>query len=231
MVESLTRRKKKMRDLLDRLARKYGVTRLSSQEAGLELCVYLIFRQGWDYKKAAKATSAVIDEFVDLNELRVSYIREVCEVLDFLKYKDLREKAGLVIAFLKEVYEEYDCMPSDFSEMGFEEVRKFFSTIQPLGKSNAYVFLQLLKKEMDGAGAGKPQILVMSSEGLRVAIRLGVIKKTGSQNVGRKELMKLIDPSDYVRFQNFFVRHGDELCKSKAPLCQDCFLKSFCSCN
>jgi endonuclease III len=71
----------------------------------------------------------------------------------------------------------------------------------------------------------------MSPDALRVGIRLGLIKKTGSLNVGRKEFEKILDSTEYIAFQHLFVRHAETFCKSKNPLCESCFLNTVCKFN
>ena len=88
--------------------------------------------------------------------------------------------------------------------------------------------MQCLRDQLDEAPAKSSLTLVMSADALRVGIRLGLIKKTGSLNVGRKEFSKLLDPANYLAFQHLFVRHADTLCLSKNPLCESCFLNTLC---
>jgi len=110
----------------------------------------------------------------------------------------------------------------------FEETQKYFGNLESLGAGNAYIFLQCLQEEIDEAEGTETPTLVMSTELLRVGIRLGLIKRTGSHNVGRKAFAKLVDPSKYLSLQYNFVRHGDGICTSKAPECTECFLNTLC---
>ena len=108
------------------------------------------------------------------------------------------------------------------------KTRKVIANIAPLGMANAYIFLQCLQDALDQAPSRSSKNLVMSTEALRVGIRLGLIKKTGSLNVGCKEFGKLLEPADYIAFQHFFVRHAEMACFSKNPKCESCFLNSLC---
>ena len=114
MAESLTQLKKKYRDAVKRMTRKYGVAKLSGSGADVEQCVYLILREGWDFRKVNKAVKILTEEFVDWNEVRVSVIKEVREAVSFLKYKDLDEKLTRVKQFLGELYNEYNRLNLEF---------------------------------------------------------------------------------------------------------------------
>lgn len=228
MAESLAQQRKKYRNIRDRLAKKYGTTKLASRAPNIELCVYLVLREGWDYRKAGKTVKILGEEYVDWNEVRVSYAKELAESLVQFNCRDIIERLQRMKSVLGEIYNEYNRLQLDFLlEREFEETRKIFAEIEPLGRANAYIFLQCLQEEMDKE-ADVPATLVMSSEALRVGIRLGLIKKTSSHNVGRKAFSKLFDPGDYITFQNLFVRHAENLCRSKNPLCQECILKNSC---
>jgi endonuclease-3 len=230
MAESLTQLKKKYRDAVKRMTRKYGVAKLSGSGADVEQCVYLILREGWDFRKVNKAVKIIAEEFVDWNEVRVSVVKEVREAVSFLKYKDLDAKLTRVKAFLGELYGEYNRLNLEFLlEAEFEETRRTFAEFEHLGRANAYIFLQCLQDELDDVPVGDSVTLVMSTEALRVGIRLGLIRKTSSHNVARKEFLKLMESKEAVVFQNLFVRHGEQICTSKNPMCKECFLNTICN--
>lgn len=232
MAESLTQLKKKYREAVKRMTRKYGVAKLSGSGADVEQCVYLILREGWDFRKVNRAIKVLEEEFVDWNEVRVSVVKELRETLPFLKYKDLEEKLTRVKGCLKEVYGEYNRLSLEFLLAAeLEDTRKIFAEFENLGRANAYIFLQCLQDEKDEVPVGESITLVMSTEALRVGTRLGLIRKTSSHNVGRKEYLKLMDPKESIVFQNLFVRHGERICTSKNPMCKDCFLNTICNYN
>lgn len=232
MAESLSQQKKNMSAIMKRMTKKYGVVKLGNSRADIEQCIYLILREGWDFRKANKAIVHLEECFVDWNELRVSANREILECLSFLTYDNLEEKVVRIKEFLGEVYAEYNRLRIDFvEELEFEETRKMFASFEFLGQGNAYIFLQCLQDQIDEVESDQSATLVMSTEALRVGIRLGLIKKTSSHNVGRKEYGKLIGSKDFIPFQNLFVRHGEVYCTSKSPLCSDCFLSKDCAYN
>ncbi len=230
MTESLPQQKKKMHDVLEQMKKRYGVTRLIHKDADIALMLYLVLREGWDFKKATRAVKKLQEEFVDWNEVRVSFDRELAEVLAPLTQKDLDAKVKRCKDVLKAIFDKYNRVNLDFMRtQDFETARRALSEMEALGRANAHILVQCYQDELDQAPARSSKTLVMSHDGLRVAIRLGLIKKTSSLNVGRKELEKLLEPTRYIDFQNLFVRHAEQVCTSKNPACEGCFLNSGCA--
>lgn len=230
MADSLAQQKKKLRAMLAQLKKKYGVTKLIHHEPNLDLCVYLILREGWDFRKATKAVNHLMDQYIDWNEVRVSYFRELTESLASFKFKAMDEKIERFVSMLQCVFNEYNRLQMELLyEKEFDETCKVFESIEPLGVANANVFLQCLQNALDETPTNTPKTLVMSPVGMRMGIRLGLIKKTGSLNVGRKEFTKLLDPKEFFDFQNHFVRHAERVCFSKNPLCKECVLSKDCA--
>jgi endonuclease III len=221
-----------MTSLLNTMQKKYGVTKMIGGGASLEQCLFLILREGWDFKKASKAVRKLESHFIDWNEVRVSSKSELVQLLAPLKCADMDKRVIRMKEFLETLMNEFTDLDNEmFKSMDFEPLRRFAVGAKELGKSNAYVFLQCYKTERlkkPGEGDEKDKVLVISPESMRVAIRLGCIRKTQSANAARKEFMKILKPSDYLRFQNLMAQHGDVFCFTKNPLCQECFLRDQC---
>ena len=230
MADSPAQQKKLMRSTMERMKKKYGITKLPGKTPQLELVVYLVLREGWDYRKASRAVKILAEDFVDWNEVRVSTAGELTEHLGELSGRGLTERLARLLDALQDLYNEFNRIQLDFLfEQEFEDTRKAFERIEGLGRANAYLFLQALKDAMDEAPAKSSTTLVMGIDALRVGIRLGIIRKTGSLNVGRKEFTKLLDATEFYAFQNYFVRHAELYCLSQKPLCEDCFLSDRCN--
>jgi|GEM_PF-2442954 len=224
--------RQRLESILSLAERKYGVTRIIGGGASLEQCLFLILRRGWDFKKASKAIRILESHYIDWNELRVSTIGEIFELIAPLKCSDLEDRVRRMKTFLQTVVDEYNDLNNDlFRLMEFELLRRFLVGVEILGKANAYVFLQcyrneLAKKNEDEADPAK--LLIISPESMRVGIRLGIIKKTQSTNVARQDFWRIMGPSDDYRFQNVLVQHAETFCFPKNPHCKDCFLKDDC---
>ncbi len=214
------------------LEKKYGVTKIIGGGPSLEQCLFLILRQGWDFKKASRAVRILESGFIDWNEVRASSLGELYEVLALLKCTDLMDRLRRLRKFLNATMDEFNDLTNDmFRSMEFEPLRRLLVGIEPLGKANAYVFLQCFVNEWKKKAKGdlpKEKSLVVSPEAMRVAIRLGIIKKTQSSIKARADFMALLSPKDYLRFQYLFAQHAETACFSKKPLCSECFLKGSC---
>jgi endonuclease III len=216
-----------MTSILKTLEKKFGVTKTIGGGASLEQCLFLILREGWDFKKASKAVRMLESEYIDWNEVRVSSMSELSQLLASLKCADMEKRVVRLKQFLDTVTNEFNELDSEmFKSMDFEPLRRFVLGAEALGKANAYILLQCYKTERikkPGEGDTKDKVLVVSPESMRVAIRLGVIKKTQSAIAARKAFMKLLKPADFLRFQSLMAQHGEKLCFTKNPLCVVCF--------
>ena len=62
----------------------------------------------------------------------------------------------------------------------------------------------------------------------RVTKRLGLIGPRVSREKAHDELEHLVDPEDYFAFHLNVIRHGRQVCASRKPRCQECFLVDLC---
>jgi hypothetical protein len=225
--------KSQLNAALKKLEKKYGVTKTIGGGPSLEQCLFLILRQGWDFKKASRAVRILESSFIDWNEVRASSLAELYEVLAALKCTDLMDRLRRLRGFLNAAMDEVTDLTTDmFRSMDFEPLRRFIVGIEPLGKANAYVFLQCFVNEWKKKAKDDPakeRSLVVSPEAMRVTIRLGIIKKTQSSNKARADFSALITAKDYLRFQYLMAQHAESVCSSKKPLCGECFLRDSCN--
>lgn len=227
-----TANKTRLKSCLAKMDKKYGVTKVIGGGASLEQCLFLIIREGWDFKKASKTVRTLEAAFIDWNEARVSTVGELIEKLHPLICADLRERMLRVKEFLNAVMNEFCVVDNDmFKPMEYESLRRFMMGTPSLGKANACIVLQCFMSEQDKKGLSekeKEKFFVISPESMRVGIRLGIIKKTQSINAARAEFLKMVRPAESLRFQNLMVRHGEKICFSKNPNCAECFLSDGC---
>ena len=59
-----------------------------------------------------------------------------------------------------------------------------------------------------------------------ISNRLGIVKTKDPEHT-EKELTKIIPKRYWIRLNELFVRHGQEVCKAK-PLCRECVVNNFC---
>jgi len=232
MAVSTATNKSRLKSCLAKMEKKYGVTKMIGGSASLEQCLFLIIREGWDFKKASKSVRTLEADFIDWNEVRVSTVGELVEKLAPLKCADMEDRMVRVKEFLNVVMHEFCILDNDmFKPMEYEPLRRFMMGSAAIGKANACIILQCHMAEQDKKGLSdkeKEKFFVIAPESMRVGIRLGVIKKTQSINAARSEFLKMVSFSEGLRFQNLMVRHGEKICFSKNPNCADCFLNDLC---
>lgn len=232
MAAGTATNKSRMKSCLAKMEKKYGVTKVIGGGASLEQCLFLIIREGWDFKKASKTVRTLEADFIDWNEVRVSTTGELVEKLTPLKCADITERMVRMKEFLNTVMNEFCRLDNDmFKSMEFEPLRRFLMGFPSLGNANACIILQCFMNEQDKKGLSekeKEKFFIVAPESMRVGIRLGVIKKTQSINAARAEFLKMVPQADGLRFQNLMVRHGENICFSKNPNCAECFLSDHC---
>lgn len=232
MAAAASGSKARVKTILAAMEKKYGSVKTIGTGSSLTQCIFQIFRQGWDFKKASRAVRILESSFIDWNEVRISPVRELTEALTALKCADMDSRVERVKGFLQEVFD--GCQKQDenlFHDMDYESIRRLLMSNTALGRAAASVFLQILRFEMEKQPdpGVEDKLLVVSPETMRVAIRIGFLKKTQSSNVARQEFEKFIQPKEYLRFQYLTVLHAEKYCFSKNPSCADCFLSKSCA--
>ena len=61
----------------------------------------------------------------------------------------------------------------------------------------------------------------------RVANRIGLANAKNPLNT-EKQLMKLIDKSEWSKSHHYILWHGRLICKARSPKCEDCCCKNYC---
>ncbi len=193
---------KKLKTLLSKLEAKHGALKLLDDVPALEHALFLILRDGNDFRKAQKALKLLADEYVEWNELRVATPKEVVAVLKSVKLANLDDKVSRILALLSRLF--YDFHKKDLQFVRIFEAQqrqKIMLSLDPLPLHITYVLLQQFDdKSLD------PQGLVLSPEALNTVTKLGWIRKTSSMNVAKKLLEKLIPKEDYYRFHYYIHR-------------------------
>lgn len=78
-----------------------------------------------------------------------------------------------------------------------------------------------------GFGLGKPAFPV-DTHVLRISKRLGLLPPKASAEKAQKALEKVIPPDIKMPLHVMMIQHGQRVCSSRNPRCQDCPLKDTC---
>ncbi|MBI4880073.1 MAG: hypothetical protein HY812_10515 [Planctomycetes bacterium] len=193
---------KKLKGLLDRAEREHGKLRILKDAPALEQALFLILREGNDFRKAAKALKILEREYVEWNELRVATPKEIVAVLKDCGLASLDDKISRILALLARLFYDFHKKDLEFVAI-FEgpQRERIMKALDPLGDHIRYVLLQLFEDR-----SMEPNGLVVSMDVMNKVHRLGLARKTASPNVAKKILEKLVDKADYCRFHYFIHR-------------------------
>jgi len=193
---------KKLKALLDKAEKQHGILKLLSDRPPLDQALFMILRDGNDFRKAMKALKILEDEYVEWNELRVATPKEIIAVLASSGLSDLDDKVSRILALLARLFYDFHKKDMEFVRI-FEEPQrqKILLSLDPLPLHITYVLLQYF----DDA-AMDPTGLVVSMEAMRIVTELGLTRKTSSPNVAKKMLETLVEKEDYYRFHYYIHR-------------------------
>ncbi len=219
MSEAATRAK--LSEVLRALEKPYGKVIVLPEEPTLDHAVFLLLREGWDYRKAQRALRILQKEFVDWNEVRVSSPAELKGALAELGDKDLDIKVEKLRGLLAALWKERNATSLEFlREMQPDSRQRLLSNLAVLHQG----IVQVLLHAMAGAEAALP----VPQGAVRTLTRLGLIERVHSDGAARKVLEKLIDPEDLHAYLLLLTQHGEEICQAKSPRCGECVLVESC---
>lgn len=78
-----------------------------------------------------------------------------------------------------------------------------------------------------GEAFNKSEGIVVDTHIKRVSKRLG-LSKSDNPIIVEKDLMKLLKKDHWIDYSNNAITHGRQLCKSRKPKCDECFLRNIC---
>ncbi len=97
-----------------------GLLKKDEQSPATHLCMTILMRNN-SFKNARTAVDALRERFADWNELRVSPIAEVVEVLEPLKVPEARAKAFALRRFLRDLFSKYTKTNLNFDKLKIPE--------------------------------------------------------------------------------------------------------------
>jgi endonuclease-3 len=80
---------------------------------------------------------------------------------------------------------------------------------------------------IQGVLTGKGEGIAVDTHVTRLSYRLGFTKSSEPKKIER-DLVKWIDPDDWVAISHLLIRHGRGICKARNPMCGSCFLAEIC---
>ncbi len=187
----------------------------------LEELMYAICREGSTTADADAAYTRLRKAFIDWNEVRVSTVQEVGDVLRPLSGPGSRAKR--IIGLLQEVFEDkYSFDLSELSKKGLKDTARKIRFYKE--GVNDYAVAWVMQRALGG------HAIPLDEPTLRVLRRLGVVEDTDPDNLEsvRGSIEHVIAKTRGTEFTDLMSIHAKELCTENDPNCAACPLKTDC---
>jgi endonuclease-3 len=185
----------------------------------LEQFIFAICREGTSRCAAEKAFRSLREGFFDWNEVRVSSVREIAEILQGVPQAEVR--AQRIIAFLQEVFETtFSFDLEGLQKKGLKIAAKQLSRYEA---ANDYSVAFVVQQSLGG------HALPLDKPSLRVLTRLGLIDGDDSdQEATRASLEHQVPKAKGSLFTDLISVLAEDCCWSEEPQCSRCPLASSC---
>ncbi|MEN8149076.1 MAG: hypothetical protein ABFS86_04590, partial [Planctomycetota bacterium] len=209
-------------DILAALEKAGGRTPRIKSDLPMDQLVALMFARHGTPPQATKSVQALREEFVDWNEVRISYVREIIKPLEDRNLPDPKARARDLIDLFERFYMDHNAVNLDFlavEELNLEEAFNYLKNLPGVGDAAAAGIVIVHAEE--GRAVAAPEVL-------RVPGRLGLAGKSPTPARIRKVLEESLKGKDRIRAHYLFARLAAELCVSRNPHCMECPLAKKC---
>ncbi|MBX9579084.1 MAG: hypothetical protein K2X87_02150 [Gemmataceae bacterium] len=225
-MPAITNKQQLLTASLDRLRKRFPLPAVPADTGRtvLEELIYAACREGTTAADADRAYAALKAAFVDWNEVRVSTVPEVAEVLRPLPHPGGRAKR--IIALLQAVFEErYSFDLGDVVKKGLKDTARKLRFYKD--GVDDYAVAWVVQRTLHG------HAVPLDGPTVRVLRRLGVVEPAVADDPQVPEAVRgsvehLIPKARDAEFTELFSEHARELCVEGVPHCPLCPLKADC---
>jgi endonuclease-3 len=181
-----------------------------------ELLRFILMEEA-DEASVDKAMKRISQDFVDLNEVRVSFPREIAEVMP--EVSNAEQKASRVTRLFNSIFLRHNTMTWDFLRtMGVREVRQLFEKLDGGGEVLAAAAVLL------SGGHAVPA----DADVARTLSRLGLTAK-GEDTAGLQAFLERAVARD-EGYETWALLHrlGESACLPDKPQCAKCPVRTMC---
>jgi endonuclease III len=191
----------------------------------LEELIYAICRESSTAADADAGYARLRKAFIDWNEVRVSTVQEVADILrpPSGPPSGSGTKAKRIIGLLQEVFE--DKYSFDLSELGKKGLKDTARKLRFYKEGvDDYVVAWVIQRTLGG------HAIPLDEPTLRVLRRLGAVEDADPDSLEsvRGSIEHVIPKTRGPEFTDLLSIHAKELCTEKDPNCPTCPLKSDC---
>ena len=204
-------KREKARQVINILEKEYGNPNTALKYADVfQLLIAVILSAQCTDERVNRVTK----ELFTILKVPKDFVDVKIETLEKLIFSTgfYRSKAKNIKMCSKDIYEKYNnIVPKSMKDL---------ITLAGVGRKTANVVLSEFY--------GKAEGVVVDTHIYRVSKRVGLSKSTSPEKV-EKDLMKVVDRKDWIKYGNVAIQHGRKVCKSRKPLCNECTIKDICS--
>jgi endonuclease-3 len=185
----------------------------------LEQFIFGLCRENATAAQAQQAFENLKTHFFDWNEVRVSTIRELEEVMEGLS--DAESRAQRLVSFLQEVFEE--TFSFDLEGMHKKGLKQAAKKLTSYGAANDYVGAWVVQRSLGG------HAIPVDTATLRCTRRLGLIEAaTEDPEAVRATLEHVIPKAKGSQFTDAVSQVAEQFCSEDDPNCANCPLHADC---
>jgi len=218
----MAKRSDRLSEVLSLLEKSGGRTPRLQSDLAMDQLVALMFAGHGTPRQATKSVHALREEFVDWNEVRISYVREIIKPLEVVGLPEPKERAREMIALFDRFYMDHNAVNLDFLD------------VEELDLEETFAYMKGLPGVGDAAAAGivivhaPEERAIAAPEILRVPGRIGLAGKGATPARIRKILEDGLQGNDRLKGHYLFARLASAVCVSRNPLCEECPLAKVC---
>ncbi len=208
--ESLANKRQRAAEIASRLKREYPDARCSLDfETPYQLMVATILSAQCTDERVNMTTPVLFDRFPDATAMAAADIGELETIVHPTGF--FRAKARNIKANAEMLLSVFGgAIPRDL---------KTITQLPGVGRKTGSVVL--------GTAFGIAEGVVVDTHVMRISQLLKLTSKQSAEQIER-DLMKVIDPNDWIVFTHLMIDHGRAVCIARRPRCGDCVLNTLC---
>lgn len=198
----------------------YGKAKRAPGKSVLEVLSLSALRRDISEKKLVRARGELRRYFVDWNEIRVTPVDELEEVLRPALGPETLAKVNLLKTVLSAVFDCQNCLGLEhLVEKSEEEIARFLRRLAGVDKSDIERVIHYCTNH-----PARP----FDDDAMRVAKRMGLVQASLSPEECQEAAAEFMRNSDLARLSVLFREHGKAVCKRRQYDCFECYLNSLC---
>lgn len=208
-----------LNDVHTLLQKRYKLEPRAERLSVLESIVYGICHEGTTREQADQALSRFRKQFFDWNEVRVSSIEEIQDVL--AGQVDAEERANRLRRFLRQLFEKtYDFNLDSLAKKPLKDSVALLKEYDAM--ESDYVLATVIQQ---GLGGHALPVDVPIRRGLA---RLGVVKETDDPHEVRSHMERAVPKTRGTEFVDLMEELTHDTCIAGPPDCPRCELRKIC---